>query len=217
MVGVRGRRHKFDVLVGVNLLREGLDLPEVSLVCILDADKEGFLRSPTSLIQQMGRAARNANALVVMYADKVTPAMEAAMAETERRRAKQIAYNQRHGITPSTIKKEIRKGMEISLKGRKQAREAVREREADYEITELIATIRDEMTESARRLDFESAAALRDQLKLLEQRLQAAERTGASTRVRRSDLSAENQAKSRKRPGMPGVKITRASRKKSGG
>ncbi|MFO0786558.1 MAG: excinuclease ABC subunit UvrB [Phycisphaerales bacterium] len=211
------RLGEFDVLVGVNLLREGLDLPEVSLVCILDADKEGFLRSPTSLIQQMGRAARNANALVVMYADKVTPAMEAAMAETERRRAKQIAYNQRHGITPSTIKKEIRKGMEISLKGRKQAREAVREREADYEITELIATIRDEMTESARRLDFESAAALRDQLKLLEQRLQAAERTGASTRVRRSDLSAENQAKSRKRPGMPGVKITRASRKKSGG
>ncbi|MFO0861308.1 MAG: excinuclease ABC subunit UvrB [Phycisphaerales bacterium] len=211
------RLGEFDVLVGVNLLREGLDLPEVSLVCILDADKEGFLRSPTSLIQQMGRAARNVNALVIMYADKMTPAMEAAIAETERRRAKQVAYNQTHGITPETVRKAIKRGLEISLKGRKQAREAVREREPEYEIVELIQTIRSEMLESAEKLDFEAAAILRDQLKSLEQRLEKATKSGASTKVRRSDLSEQSAAKARKRPGMPGVKITRAMRKKPNG
>lgn len=210
------RLGEFDVLVGVNLLREGLDLPEVSLVCILDADKEGFLRSPTSLIQQMGRAARNVNALVIMYADKMTPAMQAAIGETERRRAKQIAYNQRHGITPETIKKEIRRGLEISLKGRKQARDAVREREPDYDISELLVTIRQEMVEAAQKLDFEAAAILRDQLKSLEQKLERANKSGGSTRVRRSELSEQAEAKARKRPGMPGVKITRAMRKKGG-
>ncbi|MGH7242611.1 MAG: excinuclease ABC subunit UvrB [Phycisphaerales bacterium] len=208
------RLGEFDVLVGVNLLREGLDLPEVSLVCILDADKEGFLRSPTSLIQQMGRAARNVNALVIMYADKMTPAMQAAISETERRRTKQIAYNEKHGITPETIKKEIRRGLETTLKGRKQARDAVREREADYEIPELLVTIKQEMVEAAQKLDFEAAAILRDQLKSLEQRLEKAMKSAGSTRVRRSELSEQAEAKSRKRPGMPGVKITRASRKK---
>jgi excinuclease ABC subunit B len=208
------RLGEFDVLVGVNLLREGLDLPEVSLVCILDADKEGFLRSGTSLIQQMGRAARNVNALVIMYADKMTPAMQAAIGETERRRTKQIAYNTLHGITPETIKKEIRRGLETTLKGRKQARDAVREREADYEIAELLVTIREEMVEAARKLDFEAAAILRDQLKSLEQRLEKATKSGGSTRIRRSELSEQAEAKSRKRPGMPGVKITRAMRKK---
>ncbi|MBN8597467.1 MAG: excinuclease ABC subunit UvrB [Planctomycetes bacterium] len=211
------RLGEFDVLVGVNLLREGLDLPEVSLVCILDADKEGFLRSPTSLIQQMGRAARNVNALVIMYADKMTPAMQAAIAETERRRAKQVAYNEKNGITPETIKKEIRRGLETTLKGRKQARDAVREREADYEISELLVTIREEMVEAARKLDFEAAAILRDQLKNLEQRLEKANKSGGSTRVKRSELGEQAEAKARKRPGMPGVKITRAMRKKSSG
>jgi excinuclease ABC subunit B len=208
------RLGEFDVLVGVNLLREGLDLPEVSLVCILDADKEGFLRSGTSLIQQMGRAARNVNALVIMYADKMTPAMQAAIGETERRRTKQVAYNTLHGITPETIKKEIRRGLETTLKGRKQARDAVREREADYEISELLVTVREEMVEAARKLDFEAAAILRDQLKSLEQRLEKATKSGGSTRIRRSELSEQAEAKSRKRPGMPGVKITRAMRKK---
>lgn len=115
------RKGEFEVLVGVNLLREGLDLPEVSLVCILDADKEGFLRSPTSLIQQMGRAARNAAGSVVMYADKVTPAMQAAIEETERRRAKQIAYNAANNITPTTIQKSIRQGLDAELKARRTA------------------------------------------------------------------------------------------------
>ncbi len=211
------RLGEFDVLVGVNLLREGLDLPEVSLVCILDADKEGFLRSPTSLIQQMGRAARNVNALVIMYADKMTPAMQAAIAETERRRTKQTAYNLKHGITPTTIQKEIRRGLEVTLKGRKQAREAVREREPDYEISELMVTIKEEMVEAAKRLDFEAAAILRDQSKALEKKLEKAMMSGGSTKVRRSELSEQAEAKARKRPGMPGVKITRAMRKKSGG
>lgn len=208
------RLGEFDVLVGVNLLREGLDLPEVSLVCILDADKEGFLRSPTSLIQQMGRAARNVNSLVIMYADKMTPAMSAAITETERRRAKQIAYNTLHGITPETIKKEIRRGMEITLKGRKQARDSVREREPEYEILDLTTTIRSEMVDSAQRLDFEAAAILRDQLKVLDSRLEKAMKSGGSTKIRRSELEAGSESKARKRPGMPGVKITRASRKK---
>ncbi len=115
------RKGEFEVLVGVNLLREGLDLPEVSLVCILDADKEGFLRSPTSLIQQMGRAARNAAGYVVMYADKVTPAMQAAIGETERRRTKQIAYNTANNITPTTIQKSIRQGLDAELKARRTA------------------------------------------------------------------------------------------------
>ncbi|HEX8876535.1 MAG TPA: excinuclease ABC subunit UvrB [Phycisphaerales bacterium] len=211
------RLGEFDVLVGVNLLREGLDLPEVSLVCILDADKEGFLRSPTSLIQQMGRAARNVNALVIMYADQMTPAMQAAIGETERRRTKQIAYNAAHGVVPQTIKKDIRRGMEISLKGRKQARESLYEREPEYEIEDLIETIRAEMRESAAKLDFESAAVLRDQLKSLEARLEKASKSGGSTKVRRSELSANAEAKSRKRPGMPGVKITKQMRKKGSG
>ena len=211
------RLGEFDVLVGVNLLREGLDLPEVSLVCILDADKEGFLRSPTSLIQQMGRAARNVNALVIMYADQMTPAMQAAIGETERRRTKQIAYNQANGIVPTTIKKDIRRGMEISLKGRKQARESLYEKEAEYEIEDLIETIRTEMRESAAKLDFESAAVLRDQLKSLEAKLDKATKSGGSTKVRRSELSANAEAKSRKRPGMPGVKITKQMRKKGTG
>ena len=211
------RLGEFDVLVGVNLLREGLDLPEVSLVCILDADKEGFLRSPTSLIQQMGRAARNVNALVIMYADQMTPAMQAAISETERRRTKQIAYNEAHGIVPKTIKKDIRRGMEISLKGRKQARESLYEKEPEYEISDLIETIRTEMRESAAKLDFESAAVLRDQLKSLEAKLEKATKSGGSTKVRRSELSANAEAKSRKRPGMPGVKITKQMRKKGSG
>jgi excinuclease ABC subunit B len=157
------RRGEFDVLVGVNLLREGLDLPEVSLVCILDADKEGFLRSPTSLIQQMGRAARNVNALVVMYADKMTPAMQAAIDETERRRAKQLVYNKEHGITPQTIIKAIRAGMETELKAARRRAQAVKAAEPEFEVGELIRTLESEMVEAAQGMEFEKAAALRDQ------------------------------------------------------
>ena len=156
------RTGAIDVIVGINLLREGLDLPEVSLVAILDADKEGFLRSETSLIQTIGRAARNADGLVIMYADTVTDSMERAITETERRRAIQTAYNQAHGITPRTIVKEIRDSIEISDKGRKRQgntrRMGKKEREA------AIERLTREMKEAAKLLQFEHAAFLRDQI-----------------------------------------------------
>ena len=157
---------EFDVLVGINLLREGLDLPEVSLVVILDADKEGFLRSETSLIQTVGRAARNAGGKVIMYADTVTPSMERAIRETYRRREKQQAYNEAHGIVPQTIVKDIRDIIEISgthkaarLDGRKLSK---KEKEA------LILRLTKEMKAAAKILDFENAAYIRDKIKKLQ-------------------------------------------------
>jgi excinuclease ABC subunit B len=165
------RAGEFDVLVGVNLLREGLDLPEVSLVCIVDADKAGFLRSETSLIQTMGRAARNVNAEVIMYADTVTEQMQAAIDETERRRARQQAYNQEHGITARTIRKAIRRGIEQELSARKTARAAAgsaREPET-HDRDELIRILTHEMLEAAGRLEFEKAAELRDQIEVLKE------------------------------------------------
>ncbi|MBL9030171.1 MAG: excinuclease ABC subunit UvrB [Phycisphaerae bacterium] len=204
------RAGEFDVLVGVNLLREGLDLPEVSLVCILDADKEGFLRSPTSLIQQMGRAARNVNALVVMYADKVTPAMRAAIEETERRRAKQVAYNEAHGITPRTIIKALRSGLQSELAARKTAREAVKTSEPAIDARELERMLEADMLEAAEALEFEKAAAFRDQLSTLRQRFPLAPAGEEAVRVKRSELEAALSGKpAKKRPGMPGVKVRR--------
>ena len=152
-----------DVIVGINLLREGLDLPEVSLVAILDADKEGFLRSETSLIQTIGRAARNADGMVVMYADEVTPSMERAITETERRRAIQMAYNEDHGIVPTTIKKEIREGIEISDK-EENGRLFGGNRMSKVEREQAIERLTREMKEAARILEFEHAAFLRDQI-----------------------------------------------------
>ena len=165
----------FDVLVGINLLREGLDIPEVSLVAILDADKEGFLRSETSLIQTIGRAARNSEGRVIMYADTVTPSMRAAIDETERRRAIQQAYNTAHGITPQTIKKSVRDLIEI---GRREAErspekklsDALREKRrlSPVEKEKLIDDLTAEMREAAKKLEFERAAALRDRIKSLK-------------------------------------------------
>ena len=152
-----------DVIVGINLLREGLDLPEVSLVAILDADKEGFLRSETSLIQTIGRAARNADGMVIMYADEVTPSMERAITETERRRAIQMAYNEAHGIVPTTIKKEIREGIEISDK-EETGRLFGGKRMSKMEREQTIERLTREMKEAARILEFEHAAFLRDQI-----------------------------------------------------
>ena len=151
----------FDVLVGINLLREGLDLPEVSLVAILDADKEGFLRSETALIQTIGRAARNAEGMVILYADKITPSMDRAITVTEERRAKQDAFNQAHGIVPKTIKKDIRDLLELSKpaeEGHKNGKLTAQERAAH------IAQLEKAMKEAASRLEFELAAALRDQI-----------------------------------------------------
>jgi excinuclease ABC subunit B len=159
------REGVFDVLVGVNLLREGLDLPEVSLVCILDADKQGFLRSTSSLIQTMGRAARNANSMAVLYADRVTPEMQAAIDEVERRRAKQLAYNAEHGITPETIQKAIRRGIEQEVAASRLVREAGGQRtEQAWDRAELITELEREMLAAAGSLEFERAATLRDRL-----------------------------------------------------
>ncbi len=210
------RTGEFDVLVGVNLLREGLDLPEVSLVAILDADKEGFLRSPTSLIQQMGRAARNAESLVIMYADQMTPAMKAAIEETERRRAKQIAYNKEHGITPQTIRKAIRQGLDVELKARRTAREAVSVSEKDFEIEELINQMSEEMLQAAQSLEFEKAASLRDQVNKLKKLKGELEATGGKARIKRSDVEKGTAGKAKPKAGMPGVRATRKSKKRSG-
>ncbi|MFV0420782.1 excinuclease ABC subunit UvrB [Oleidesulfovibrio sp.] len=186
------RRNEFDVLVGINLLREGLDIPEVSLVAILDADKEGFLRSVGSLIQTFGRAARNADGRVIMYADAVTRSMAAAMQETERRREKQSQYNEEHGITPVTIRKSLDTPFDSLYsdsqssgkgKGKGRGRQAAGSRVAETpedsasygisaeELGKLIQRIEREMREAARDLEFEKAADLRDRIKLLRERL----------------------------------------------
>ncbi|MFH1418790.1 MAG: excinuclease ABC subunit UvrB [Planctomycetota bacterium] len=163
------RGGKFDVVIGVNLLREGLDLPEVSLVAILDADKQGFLRSATSLIQTIGRCARHVDAEVYLYADKVTEAMRQAMDETARRREIQEAYNKEHGITPASIKKAIRTGLEQQISARKTARSAIRASEETYDLTESIADLEKEMLAAAEALDFETAAKIRDRIKTLKE------------------------------------------------
>ena len=163
------RQGEFDVLVGVNLLREGLDLPEVSCVAILDADKEGFLRSQTSLVQTIGRTARNVNATVFLYADTITESMKKAIDETDRRRTIQLAYNKEHGITPETIRKEIRKSLTEQIRAQRVAREAVRLGPSEFDELEMAAHIEREMLEAAEALDFERAAALRNQLRELKE------------------------------------------------
>jgi len=162
------RLGKFDAVVGVNLLREGLDLPEVSLVAILDADREGFLRSETSLLQTIGRCARHASAEVILYADTVTESMARAMDETRRRREKQRAYNAQHGIKPESIKKAIRAGIEAEVQGRRAARIAVRLSEEDYARTELVRELETEMFKAAEALEFERAAEIRDRIMELQ-------------------------------------------------
>ena len=187
---LRGLRlGEFDVLVGINLLREGLDLPEVSLVAILDADKEGFLRSETSLIQTMGRAARNVNGQVIMYADKITPSMERAIGETNRRRELQVAYNLEHGINPTTIIKAVNDILSMLRpdntaplpgKGRRKETERDRQKRSELanlpanELSRLIQTLEDEMHEASADLRFEYAARLRDEVKELKRELKDA-------------------------------------------
>jgi excinuclease ABC subunit B len=187
------REGDFDVLVGVNLLREGLDLPEVALVCILDADKEGFLRSRTSLIQTIGRAARNVDATCIMYADRITNSMKAAIDETDRRRAVQEAFNEANGITPTTIVREVRRGIDRELQARRLARTAIDPdgTESDLNRDEILESLEQEMMEAADQLEFERAAALRDRL--------AAIRSGKGDPRQKEKHPAPGTARSRKR------------------
>ncbi len=158
------RAADFDILVGINLLREGLDLPEVSLVCILDADKEGFLRSQTSLIQTAGRAARHINGEVVLFADTVTQSMQALMSISEYRRAKQMEYNEKHGITPQTVRRAVQESLHTILRGREIAASVIQEAGGDFNVTELLRELEDEMQHASANLEFERAALLRDQI-----------------------------------------------------
>ena len=183
------RLGEFDVLVGINLLREGLDLPEVGLVAILDADKEGFLRSETSLIQTIGRAARNAEARVLLYADAVTPSMQRAMDETERRRKKQMAYNAEHGITPRTIRKEV--GALLGISHRAEAGEAAY---SEQEKAARIEILKEQMQQAARELEFEEAAKLRDEIKRL-----MGETVTASKAVRPGMVGSAKKSRGRSR------------------
>ena len=167
----------FDVLVGINLLREGLDIPEISLVAILDADKEGFLRSATSLIQTIGRAARNAEGRVIMYADVVTDSMRVALDETNRRREIQMKYNEAHGITPQTIKKAVRELISISKVIAKEEMQFEKDPESmnRKELEKLIGEVQKKMQKAAADLNFEAAAELRDKMVELKQKLEELE------------------------------------------
>jgi len=198
------REGHFEALVGVNLLREGLDLPEVSLVAILDADKEGFLRSETSLMQTIGRAARNINAKVLLYADVVTNSMQRAIEETSRRRALQEAYNREHGITPETIRKSIRSGIESEAAAHAQANAAVgREDEQVYITEEYLSELEAEMMDAAAAMEFERAAALRDRIEQM--------RTSVGKKVGEVSVRSATKAE-RGRRGKSGARIPRPKR-----
>ena len=158
------RAAEFDILVGINLLREGLDLPEVSLVCILDADKEGFLRSQTSLIQTAGRAARHVNGEVVLFADIVTQSMQALISISDYRRTKQIEYNEKHGITPQTVRRAVQESLHTILRGREIESSVIREAGGNFDLTELLRELEEEMQHASANLEFERAALLRDQI-----------------------------------------------------
>ena len=187
------RAGHFDVLVGVNLLREGLDLPEVSLVAILDADKEGFLRSETSLIQTIGRSARNVNAKVILYADKVTDSMQRAIDETERRRKKQETYNKKHGITPETIKKNIAQGIEEQVSQSRDIKVALGQDEELFITQEYINELEAEMLEAADRLEFERAANIRDRIEEMRKHI------GKSASAKMFDFSKKGKNKRRRK------------------
>lgn len=184
------RLGKFDVLVGINLLREGLDLPEVSLVAILDADKEGFLRNKRSLVQTMGRAARNASGQVIMYADKITDSMRYAIDETKRRRDIQMAYNQEHGIVPKTIRKEVNDSLSfLNEEDLDRTSEDINKELANLsrsEIMRVVATLEDEMVEASASMDFERAAALRDQVVALRSEVEGKSETDILTSLKKT-------------------------------
>jgi excinuclease ABC subunit B len=208
----------YDVLVGINLLREGLDLPEVTLVAIMDADKEGFLRSGGSLIQVIGRAARNIGGRVIMYADRITDSMQKAMDETDRRREKQVAYNTEHGITPETVIKEIRQIHEsLRRVAEERATMDVAEKSTE-EVARMMSGLEAQMKEAARNLEFERAAALRDellQLRRLREELAAAPGTIPADVY--AAVEADQKDTSRRRPGEVFSTATRPNMVSAGG
>ncbi|MBQ9068988.1 MAG: UvrB/UvrC motif-containing protein, partial [Eggerthellaceae bacterium] len=197
------RQGKFDVLVGINLLREGLDLPEVSLVAILDADKEGFLRNHRSLIQTIGRASRNVSGQVIMYADKITDSMEAAIGETRRRRAKQMAFNEEHGIEPQTIRKAINDIMDYVREeaGEVSAEDINRELAAlsREEVLRIVSSMEDEMAAASASMDFEQAAHLRDQVVKLRASLEGSSEADALANLKKAARKGSDYGRRKRR------------------
>ena len=205
----------FDVLIGINLLREGLDIPECALVAILDADKEGFLRSETSLVQTIGRAARNADGKVIMYADKITGSMERAMGETARRRAKQEAYNLEHGITPETVKKNVEDILEGTYEGdtdMSRVTAKVDKAQVGANLATVLEGLRKDMLKAAENLEFEEAARLRDEIK----RLEAVDLAIADDPLARQSAVEEAAPQPRSSSGKPGTRGSKYRRKKRG-
>ena len=205
------REGKFDVVVGINLLREGLDLPEVSLVAILDADKEGFLRSETALIQTIGRTARNVNAQVILYADKVTDSMRRAMDETDRRRAIQEEYNREHGITPETVQKAVRRDISEEIAARRIVAGVYGETQEELDVEELVGRLEGEMYKAAGRLDFEEAARLRDEIL----RLRPDKSAIIMTPRKRKQAALEAKKKSKRTARQKMKKYVKADKRKS--
>ena len=198
------RAGRFEALVGVNLLREGLDLPEVSLVAILDADKEGFLRSETSLVQTIGRAARNVNAKVILYADKMTESMQRAIDETERRRKRQKAYNDEYGITPETVRKNIRASIESDVAAHRAANEAVgRTQEEEYVTEEYLNELESEMLSAAESLEFERAATLRDRIMNIREAMEESDGPVAVSSVKQVEPRKKGRRGNRGRGRVP--------------
>ena len=190
------RKGEFDVLVGINLLREGLDLPEVSLVAILDADKEGFLRSETSLIQTAGRAARHLNGEVILYADVMTDSIKRFLAVTEFRRQRQIEYNTKHNITPRSVRRAVEESLVVRQETRQEAAGVLCDAGMDVDLTETISELESEMLTAANNLEFEKAALLRDQIRELKR---AIDGSAPATETKRRSAPAVSYAKPRKR------------------
>jgi excinuclease ABC subunit B len=194
------RKGEFDVLVGINLLREGLDLPEVSLVAILDADKEGFLRSETSLIQTAGRAARHLHGEVILYADVMTDSIKKTLQVTDYRRQKQLEYNRQYNITPRSVSRAIEESLAINYKAREMEANIIREAGGDFDVVEVLRELEEEMQEAASKLEFEKAALLRDQIVELKKTM-GGEKPSSATDPTPSRISYSRSKRMRKAAG----------------
>jgi len=203
------RQGEFDVLVGINLLREGLDLPEVSMVAILDADKEGYLRSTTSLVQTAGRAARHLNGKVYLYADVMTKSIREFLAISKYRREKQLEHNRKNGITPRSVSRAVEDGLTYQLRGRKEADMVLRETSENQDVTDTIKELESEMQEASSRLEFEKAALIRDQIRELKR----SAGMEVTPQKKPTPTKVSYQTKNKKRRSIQLKKTTRNSRK----